>query len=132
MFVVSVFISGMTSWRPTALPPWVTPGAKTIVERGAQWEGQRWKTASHLYLFKYHDLTPPWLDPSTRVYYCRYKLPEDASEQEVMLHMLTPEPELHWKPFVTLVEQDSDLQDAHPTTPFVLIHSEQPVLLEAK
>ncbi len=116
---------------PTALPPWVASGTKSLDERCMEWEGQRWVTPTHLYLFKYTDLSPPWFEPLYQVYVCPYKLPQDHQEKEIMLAMLTAEPEMNWKPFVTVLESARSDKDTWPSTRFVLMNdSLMPVLYE--
>lgn len=96
-----------------------------------EWEGQRWVTPTHLYLFKYTDLNPPWFEPAYQVCVCPYKLPPNDPDKDAMLAMVTAEPEMNWKPFVTVVETTPSKEDCWPTTRFVLVNDgDTPVLHE--
>jgi hypothetical protein len=119
----------------TVPPPWVQRGVKTMEERCMEWEGQRWLTPTHLYLFKYTDLWPPWFQPVYQVFYSTYKLPEDPEERQTMLAVLSAEPEMNWKPFLTITDPADPAADAQPSpqTRFVLVNQgQEPVLLETQ
>lgn len=79
-----------------------------------QWEGQRLVTCTHLLLFKYLELTPPWEKLMPLVYYVQYTLPADSDERELLIQSVDAYPHLSWKPFV--VVSDSNIT----RVPFVI------------
>lgn len=118
----------MTKYVAVSLPPWVhDDGMLTLEQRGMEWEGQRWLTGTHFYMFKYAGMHAPWEPASPTVYYTKYKLPERQEEREEMLESLSPDTELSWRPFLNLVKSDGSVEGSQ--TPFVLLDTVTSTLL---